>query len=301
MLVKTFCPAHITGFLEANIVQDSLYSGSKGAGFSTALGVTTIVNLKKSDRSKHQIYFNNVFSEAPVSNYVISRFEKLLKQNFDISVDHRISVPLNSGFGTSGAGALSLALGINESLCQPLTRNEVVNIAHEAEIYCKTGLGTVIAENIGGFEIRTKAGAPGIGKIKKLSINYDKYLAIILHLGQLSTSDILNNYTSSSNLNQLGRQLVQNFNDQPKINNFLTFSRKFFDNSNLFDKKVKQILDILDTTGFIFSMAMFGKTLFSIIKINEIIEIEKVIQKLVKNNKQIIITQFDTQGARLIS
>ena len=94
---------------------------------------------------------------------------------------------------------------------------------------------------------------------------------------------------------------MQNFNDQPKINNFLTFSRKFFDNSNLFDKKVKQILDILDTTGFIFSMAMFGKTLFSIIKINEIIEIEKVIQKLVKNNKQIIITQFDTQGARLIS
>ena len=64
---------------------------------------------------------------------------------------------------------------------------------------------------------------------------------------------------------------------------------------------LKQILDILDTTGFIFSMAMFGKTLFSIIKINEIIEIEKVIQKLVKNNKQIIITQFDTQGARLIS
>ena len=77
MLVKTFCPAHITGFLEANIVQDSLYSGSKGAGFSTALGVTTIVNLKKSDRSKHQIYFNNVFSEAPVSNYVISRLIKI--------------------------------------------------------------------------------------------------------------------------------------------------------------------------------------------------------------------------------
>ena len=48
-------------------------------------------------------------------------------------------------------------------------------------------------------------------------------------------------------------------------------------------------------------MAMFGKTLFSIIKINEIIEIEKVINKLVKNHKQIIITQFDTQGARLIS
>ena len=301
MLVKTFCPAHITGFLEANMVNDLLASGSKGAGFSTALGVTTIINLKKSDKSKHQIYFNNVFAEAPVSTYVIRLFEKLLKQNFNISVDHHISVPINSGFGTSGAGALSLALGINEAIGQPLTRNGVVKIAHEAEIYCKTGLGTVIAENIGGFEIRTHAGIPGIGKIKKLSINYDKYLAIILHLGQLSTSDILNNYSSTPNLNQLGSQLVQNFNYQPNINNFLKFSRKFFDNSNLSNKKLKQTLDILDTTGFTFSMAMFGKTLFSIIKINEIIEIEKVIKKLVKNNNQIIITQFDTQGARLIS
>ena len=42
-----------------------------------------------------------------------------------------------------------------------------MKIAHEAEIYCKTGLGTVFAENIGWFEIRTHAGIPGIGKIKK--------------------------------------------------------------------------------------------------------------------------------------
>ena len=41
-----------------------------------------------------------------------------------------------------------------------------LQIAHNAEIASNTGLGTVIAEFTGGFEIRTGIGGPGIGQFK---------------------------------------------------------------------------------------------------------------------------------------
>ena len=72
--------------------------------------------------------------------------------------------PSVAGFGSSGGGALSLALALNEAADAGLTRVEAAQIAHVAEIECKTGLGSVFAAERGGFGILTKPGAPGIGE-----------------------------------------------------------------------------------------------------------------------------------------
>jgi len=50
-------------------------------------------------------------------------------------------------------------------------------IAHNAEVNCKTGLGDVLASFHGGFEVRVKPGAPGIGTVEKIST--DKISVII--------------------------------------------------------------------------------------------------------------------------
>ncbi len=52
-----------------------------------------------------------------------------------------------------------------------MTVIQAAQIAHSADIICKTGLGTVISEFTGGFEIRTSFGGPGIGKILKMPIS----------------------------------------------------------------------------------------------------------------------------------
>ncbi|MFB5611491.1 MAG: GHMP kinase, partial [Nitrosopumilaceae archaeon] len=51
-----FCPAHVTGFFKADLEnQKPENMGSLGAGFSIRDGVTTTVNIKKSEKTDFQI------------------------------------------------------------------------------------------------------------------------------------------------------------------------------------------------------------------------------------------------------
>ncbi len=61
-----------------------------------------------------------------------------------------------------------MAFALNKALETNLSRTKIGQIAHNAEIHCKTGLGTVLSSYHGGFEIRTKHGAPGIGSLQKI-------------------------------------------------------------------------------------------------------------------------------------
>jgi len=85
-------------------------------------------------------------------------------RKFEIIIKHSINVPIGAGFGTSGAAALSLALALNEVFDLGMSKIEAAQLAHIAEVECKTGLGTVAAETFGGLEIRVKPGWNRKGK-----------------------------------------------------------------------------------------------------------------------------------------
>ncbi|HYY49591.1 MAG TPA: hypothetical protein VE643_01875, partial [Nitrososphaeraceae archaeon] len=61
---KAFSPGHITGFIEKsekiNHNNNSLYVGSKGAGFSIDRGVTTTVKIFDHDSVDYQISINGI-------------------------------------------------------------------------------------------------------------------------------------------------------------------------------------------------------------------------------------------------
>jgi mevalonate kinase len=59
-------------------------------------------------------------------------------ENFEVTVDHHLEVPIGAGFGTSGAAALSLALALNNIFGLGMSKAEAAQIAHVAEIKCKT-------------------------------------------------------------------------------------------------------------------------------------------------------------------
>jgi pantoate kinase len=168
-VATTFSPGHITGFFQiCDHSMDPLLKGSRGAGVSLTHGVTTRVSIQKSPKTFVNIGINgNITKSAEVSEHVIKTFLSRIEENYIVSVEHTVTIPIGSGYGTSGAGALSLALALNKVFNLGLTRIEAAQVAHIAEVKCKTGLGTVIAETYGGLEIRTKPGAPGIGEIKK--------------------------------------------------------------------------------------------------------------------------------------
>ena len=80
----------------------------------------------------------------------------------------RYLIPVGYGLGSSSAVALSLSFALDQALGTKLDRSLIGQIAHNAEVNCKTGLGDVLASFHGGFEIRVKAGAPGIGSVEKI-------------------------------------------------------------------------------------------------------------------------------------
>ncbi|MEA2090081.1 MAG: GHMP kinase, partial [Thermoproteota archaeon] len=264
---KAFSPAHITGFFQIqNRSENLLVKGSRGAGVSIKNGVTTTVCVEKASKSLLNMRINGQPTKsAKVSEQVMHMFLSRLEGDYKIFVNHDVQVPVGAGFGSSGAGALSLALALNEALELGLSRIEVGQIAHIAEIDCKTGLGTVIAEFFGGLEIRMKPGAPGVGEVKHITVN-EEYVVACLNFGPLPTSKFLSDQKFCRQINEFGGKLVDEIVKKPDVHNFVKFSRSFAENLGLISTRIRKVLRETDKAGITCSIPMFGESVFSLVR-----------------------------------
>jgi pantoate kinase len=297
-----FAPCHITGFFEIfDEPTDTLLVGSKGAGVSINLGAKTTVKIKKGSKYNLKVSINNqIVDFSRVSERVVSAFISRISNasQVEISVDHLIEAPIGAGFGTSGAVALSLALALNEALQVGMSRIEAAQVAHVAEVECRTGLGTVLAETFGGFEIRVKPGAPGIGEIKRLPILEDTL--VVSHVfGPLSTKDALTDSEIRARINRFGDDLVQELIGAPTIMNFMKLSRRFAEHVGLITEKVRQILVAADKAGIICSMPMFGESAFSLIEKSQLEPLLQIFRESSQSGQDVVGT-VDHSGARLL-
>ncbi|MBS7638843.1 hypothetical protein KEJ49_08220, partial [Candidatus Bathyarchaeota archaeon] len=293
-VVEAFSPCHITGFFQIDDKsKDPLYVGSRGSGFSIKDGVRTTVKVERNSKPRYQISVNGVLTDFEVSehllNMYISRFEDV--KNFRILVDHRVNVPIGAGLGTSGAAALGLSLALNDLFELGMSRVEAAQLAHIAEVECKTGLGTVIAEAYGGFEIRVKAGAPGIGEIIRVPVPRDSAVFCLI-FGPLSTKGLLTDNDVCRRVNMLGGKLVDEMVKDPKFHNFMKFSRMFSDHVGLMSSEVIKIFKIMDEAGFIMSMPMFGDGVFTICGDDLVEDILGILHDH-KFNGRIILSEID--------
>jgi len=297
---RAFSPCHITGFFQIlDQSTDSLYAGSKGAGVSLSQGITTVVKAKNALKNSLQVRINGSASNsAEISKNVVSMFLSCFKEieNFEITVDHYLEVPIGAGFGTSGAAALSLALALNNVFGLGMSKVEAAQIAHVAEVKCKTGLGTVIAETFGGLEIRIKPGAPGIGEIKHVPVPKD-YAVACLTFDSLSTKKFLTNEKMRKRINVFGGKLVDKLVEEPNITNFMNFSRQFAEHVGLITEKVRRILHAADNANFICSMPMFGESIFTLIKQESLEEFLNIFRRN-SSDGRITVSKIDFRGAR---
>ncbi len=241
----------------------------------------------------------DVANSAVVSEHVADTFLSHTGGSYEVFVEHDVEVPMGHGFGSSGAGALSLALALNEAFDLSLSRLEAAQTAHVAEVECKTGLGTVIAETFGGLEVRVKPGAPGVGQVKSIPVNED-YLIACLSLNSVSTRNILTDETFRQRINELGGNLVNQLVNHPTTSNFMELSRKFAEHVGLISKRLRAVLKDTDDSGLACSMAMLGETLFSIVKPDQASEIRKIFRKHAPSEGNMIIAEIDLEGARLL-
>lgn len=296
-VAKAFSPGHITGFFEIPHGQgtDPLHRGSKGAGFSIDRGIETTVYIYEG-RPGSKILINGKAarpSETEVSQWVVDNYLKNADRPYFVKVEHEIGIPVGYGLGSSGAAALSLSYALNEALGARLGRAEAAQIAHKAEVACKTGLGTVIAEYFGGFEMRRAAGAPGVGTVD--TIPADNYRAVVLCMAPISTKAFLANRMDE--INGLGGRMLADLAVSRSVDDFLDMSFEFASTLGLVEGRCAGPVRALKDAGFGCGVALFGQTVFTIVPEGRAGEAAEVLQKF---DGTLLVCKIDGRGARVV-
>lgn len=255
-----FSPGHITGFFVIkDRHKDVRKKGSLGVGICLSKGVFTTVNIRKSDKQKIDVFLNNKKSSANVSRFTAKKI--LGEKKYHAIIKSALQLPVSQGFGMSGAGALSTGIAINRALKLNLSFNEIVEIAHESEIFNKTGLGDVAAESAGGAEMRIKEGLPPFGEIKRIKWNHDIVLCI---LGKgMKTKTVLSNPEQRKKINRYGVMCMKEMMNKTTIENFFHLSYDFALKTGLADEKIIKAIEEANKYGTS-SQAMLGNSVFAV-------------------------------------
>ncbi len=232
---------------------------------------------------------------------MVDQFLAHLEKNITITIKHEINLPIGAGFGCSGAGALSASLALNEELGFNFSNLKCGQIAHVAEVKNKTGLGDVIGSFFGGFEIRVKPGAPGVGEIRKIELSPD--LSVVCAAGGvLETKKVLNDEILRKKIIDAGNEyLKQIINDESiEISEIIQKARDFSFKTGLMTPEIKKALNSLNQSGFgNSSMIMLGQSMFCLTEKNKVKEVVKILRKNLIS-WSIFNSLIDNDGARLL-
>lgn len=242
-----FVPAHVTGFFAAKPADDPLVAGSIGAGLTLTDGVTVTV-----EAGDNGTVVDGEPGTIEAVERVLSAFET------DVSVEVETGVPIGAGFGVSGAAALGAAFGTNALDPAPRSEDELVRLAHRADVEAGTGLGDVVAQARGGAPIRVAPGAPGHGDVDGIPAGGRvEYLTF----GEMSTESVLAGDLSA--INRAGETALAELRAEPSLETFMERSRRFAREAGLLDDEVGEVIDTVEDAGGVASMAMLGRTAFA--------------------------------------
>jgi pantoate kinase len=261
--VEAFSPARITGFFMI------FQGGSTGAGVNLSEGAVTKVSLSN-EQSEPEIVINGSDIEARVSRRVYAGFARELAGRRVIAKT-TTSFPVGYGLGMSGAGAFSLSLALNAALGGAKSYQECAQIATEAEIFCGTGLGTVMNQQFCGFLIGNE---PYPSKSSR-QIPCSEDTVVCCFLNPIETGSIIRNHGWKERINTIGQECMLEINRDPTIKNFTLLARHFALSTGLANESLRQIMDDVKVA----CMAMLGQTLFAVVHKDEAPEVEARFKK----------------------
>lgn len=252
------CPASISFLFKVCPDNNLLKMGSIGIGCTVDKKV--FVSVEKAEKTV--VLLNGKPIEFPTVSYVI---DKLTQSPVRVTI--KSPLPLGSGFGISGASALSCAHSLDKLFHLKKTKSVLSQIAHTAEIINKTGLGSVGTQITGGFLLKTKSGLP-VSAIK-LPFTGQKIYAIII--GKLLTPSILKDKKKIQEVNKVTDYYLLQLKNKKNIQlkDVLDASYEFVSKTGLLtDKKMIDIICRIKKSGGSATMAILGKVVISNIKPN---------------------------------
>jgi pantoate kinase len=277
--MKALSPAHITGFFKIYL------NGSTGAGINLENGMQTKVKTKKALKNSIKINLNKKKCFCETSLTVAKKMLSLTEKKFDLTVNHFTKFPVGYGLGLSGAGALSLALALNKELKLKLNKKKCIEIAKNAEIKNKTGLGDVIAEQFSG----TMIGAKPYPSTKIISIKSNYNYIVLGFFKPIKTKKIISSNKWKKKINKFGSIAMQELMEEKSFQNLVLQSRNFTFRTKLFSKPLLKALEFFPFS----SMSMLGQTIF--IPSHNPKKTEKKLKKFTSNT---LIAKIAEKGAK---
>lgn len=283
-----FVPGHVTAFFSAHPNERPAAAGSRGAGLTLTDGVTVRVSWADDDAGGPP--YRTVDGEPGA----IGAAEDVLAglgvvdgehdgdaeltgaiestdcaESAGIDVTIESDLPIGAGFGVSGAAALGTALAANDAFDCGRSENELIRLAHEAEVDRGTGLGDVVAQAHGGVPIRLEPGAPGFGELDGIPAHARvEYVTF----GELSTEAVLGGDTTA--LSAAGERALDRLREDPRLPTLMAAARDFAADADLLVPEVAAAIDAVDEAGGSggevggsggeAAMAMLGRTVFAL-------------------------------------
>ncbi|SEW09630.1 pantoate kinase [Natrinema salifodinae] len=246
-----FVPGHITGFFSAHPADDPTKAGSRGAGLTLTDGVE--VTVEPADGEDSTVALDGTEIDVDPVTTVLETLDATARVEADSDL------PLGAGFGVSGALALGTALAANRVFECKLSVNELVTIAHGAEVQAGTGLGDVVAQAHGGVPIRLEPGSPQENELDAIP---SRARVEYVSFGELSTADVLSGDTDQ--LTAAGREALSRVVEEPTLLSFMYASRLFARDAGLLTDRVTETIADVSAADGQASMAMLGETVFAL-------------------------------------
>jgi pantoate kinase len=93
---------------------------------------------------------------------------------------------------------------------------------------------------------------------------------------------------------------LKEFLKQPKIEKFMELSRNFAESVGLISDRIRKIIINADNGGFVCSQAMFGETVFSIVKTGDAPKLAEIFNRFAPIPHWLINAKIDNLGARVL-
>ena len=244
-----FVPGHVTGFFSAHRTGNPATTGSRGGGLTLSDGVRVRVDPSE---TTHVALGGERVEMEPVE-HVLDAFDATAR----VTIESEL--PVGSGFGVSGAAALGTAYASNTVFDGERSENDLVELAHVAEVVAGTGLGDVVAQAHGGVPIRVEPGAPGHGVLDGVPTSSRvEYVTF----GELSTAEVIEGDTTR--LSRAGERALGELRERPTLRHLLRLSRRFAREAGLLVPEVETAIDAVSDAGGEAAMAMLGRSVFAL-------------------------------------
>lgn len=297
---SAFVPGHISGFFQiCDEPKDPARKGSRNCGPCIGAGVTTTVKVEEGQNTQVEILIDGTERAAKTTRTAIDEILKFCDWSGSIKVQHTLEAPMGAGYGMSGAGSLGAVLALSEALDLTLNRSKTISSAHKAEVICKSGLGDVVAQILGGLVIGLEPGAPPYGRQER--IETEKNLNFVCGtLGSLPTSAILKKKNFRKVTKKLGEASMKNLMSDKSIKNFMAVSRKFALKLGIFNEEFEEILEEISSRSPLGASAvMLGRAIFAPTFSSRANDIKEVFLEYF-DPESIMITPIDLEGARIL-